>query len=66
MVLCLVRTCIYVEQEIEYLGLQTKAGQIILQNHMLEKIENFSEKIKDRKQKGFLDALPMLQISLNI
>jgi len=32
------------------LGLEIKARQIILQKHILEKIENFSEKMKDRKQ----------------
>ena len=41
--------CIYDEQEIEFLGLAIKAGQIILQKHILEKIENFSKKIEDRK-----------------
>jgi len=33
--------CIYAEQEIEFLGLEIKAGQIILQKYILEKIENF-------------------------
>ena len=43
--------CIYAEQEIEFLGLEIKAGQIILQKHILEKIETFSEKkIEDDKQ----------------
>jgi len=42
--------CIYAEQEIEFLGLEIKTGQIIIQNHILEKIRNFPEKIKDRKQ----------------
>ena len=37
---------IYAEQEIEFLGLEIKAGQIILQKHILEKIENFPEKIQ--------------------
>jgi len=41
--------CIYAEQEIESLGLEIKAGQIILQKHILEKIEFFFEKIEDRK-----------------
>jgi len=36
--------CIYAEQEIECLGLVIKAGQITLQKHILEKIENFAEK----------------------
>ena len=38
------------EQEIEFLGLEIKVGQIILQKHILEKIENFPENIEDRKQ----------------
>jgi len=43
--------CIYVEQELKFLGLEIKAAQIILQNHILEnKIENFSKRIEDRKQ----------------
>ena len=29
--------CIYAEQEIEFLGLEIKAGQIALQKHILEK-----------------------------
>ena len=59
--------CIYAKQKIEFLGLKIKARQIILQKHILEKIENFLEKIEDKKQlKGFLDALTMLQISLKI
>ena len=29
--------CIYAEQEIEFLGLEIKVGQIILQKHILEK-----------------------------
>jgi len=33
--------CIYAEQKIEFLGLEIKAGQIILQKYILEKIENF-------------------------
>jgi len=41
--------CIYAEQEIEFLGLEIKAGQIILQKHILEKVKNFLEKIEDRK-----------------
>ena len=36
--------CIYAEQEIEFLGLEIKAGQIILQKHILEKIEIFLKK----------------------
>ena len=39
--------CIYVEQEIEFLSLEIKVGQIILQKHILEKIENFLEKHED-------------------
>ena len=35
---------IYAKQEIEFLGLEIKAGQIILQKHNLEKIEKFPEK----------------------
>ena len=59
--------CIYAEQEIEFLGLEIKAGQIILQKHILEKIENFPEKIEDRKQlERFLDVSLMLQISSKI
>ena len=42
--------CIYVEQEIEFLCLEIKTRQTILQKHALEKIENFREKIEDRKQ----------------
>jgi len=50
--------CIYAEQEIEFLGLEIKAGQIILQKHIVEKIENFPEKIEDRKQlERFLGCL---------
>jgi len=41
--------CIYDKQEIEFPGLEIKVGQIILQKHILEKIENFSQKIEDRK-----------------
>jgi len=40
--------CIYPEQEIEFLGLEIKVGQIILQKHILEKREKFPEKIEDR------------------
>jgi len=36
--------CIYAEQEIKFLGLEIKARQIILQKHILEKIENFPKK----------------------
>ena len=58
--------CIYAKQEIELLGLEIKVGQIVLQKHILEKIENFSKKIEDRKQlERFLGCL-MLQISLKI
>ena len=50
--------CIYAEQEIEFLGLEIKAREIIMQKHILEKIENFSEKIEDRKQlERFLGCL---------
>ena len=50
--------CIYAEQEIEFLGLEIKSGQIILQKHILEKIEKFPEKIEDRKQlERFLGCL---------
>ena len=38
----------YAEQEIEFLGLEIKVGQIILQKHISEKIENFPKKIEDR------------------
>jgi len=41
--------CIYAKQKIQFLGLEIKVGQIILQKHILEKIKNFSEKIEDRK-----------------
>ena len=34
--------CIYAEQEIEFLGLEIKDGQIILQKHILEKNRKFS------------------------
>jgi len=33
--------CIGAEQEIKFLGLEIKAGQIIQQKYILEKIENF-------------------------
>ena len=50
--------CIYAEQEIEFLGLEIKAWQIILQKHILKKIEDFSEKTKDIKQlERFLGCL---------
>jgi len=50
--------CVYTKQEVEFLGLEIKAGQIILQKHILEKIENFFEKIEDRKQlERFLGCL---------
>ena len=50
--------CIYAEQQIEFLGLEIKVGHIILQNYALEEIENFLEKIKDRKQlEKFLTCL---------
>ena len=50
--------CIYAKQEIEFLGLETKVGQIILQKHFLKRIENFSKKIEDRKQlERFLGCL---------
>ena len=34
--------CIYVEQEIEFLGLEIKVRQIILQKYISEKIKKFS------------------------
>ena len=41
-----------------FLGLEIKVGQIILQKHILEKIQKFSEKIQDRKQlERFLGCL---------
>ena len=50
--------CIYAKQEIEFLGLEIKAGQISLQKHLQEKIENSPEKIEDRKQlERFLGCL---------
>ena len=50
--------CIYGEQQIKVLGLEIKAVQIILQKHILEKIENFPEKIEDGKQlERFLGSL---------
>jgi len=36
------KKCIYAEQEIEFLGLEIKAGQIILQKHILKKNKKFS------------------------
>ena len=49
---------IYAEQEIEFLGLEIKARQIILHKYILKKIENFSKKIEDRKQlERFLGCL---------
>jgi len=51
--------CIYAEKEIEFSGLEIKIGQIILQNHILEKIEKFPKKIEDKKQlERFLGCLP--------
>jgi len=39
--------CIYVEKEINLLGLEIKVGQIILQEHILEKIKkNFLKRLK--------------------
>ena len=38
--------CIYAEQEIEFLGLEIKVGQIILQKNILKKIENCPKKLK--------------------
>ena len=32
------------------MGLEIKVGQIILQKHILEKIENFPKKIEDKNQ----------------
>ena len=50
--------CIYAQQEIEFLGLKIKAGQIVLQDHILEKVEKFPDKLKDRKQlERFLGCL---------
>ena len=50
--------CIYAEQEIEFLCLEIKVEQIILQKYILEKIENFPEKVEDRKQlERFLGCL---------
>jgi len=49
---------VYTKQEIEFLGLEIKVGQIILQKHILKKIENFAEKIEYRKQlERFLGCL---------
>lgn len=49
---------IYAEQEIEFLGLEIRGGQIILQKHTLEKIEKFLDKIEDRNQlERFLGCL---------
>jgi len=45
-----INKCSYAEQEIEFLGLEIKVGQFILRKHILEKIENITEKIEDRKQ----------------
>ena len=41
---------IYAKQEIEFLGPEVKLGQVILQKHILEKIENVSKNIEDMKQ----------------
>ena len=41
--------CIYAKQEIEFLSLEIKVRQIILQKHILAKIENFLEKFEDKK-----------------
>jgi len=38
--------CIYAGQEIEFLGLEIKVGQIILQKYILEKIKKFSKKLR--------------------
>ena len=52
------KKCIYAEQEIEFLGLKIKDGEIVLQEHVLEKIEKFPDKIEDRKQlERFLGCL---------
>ena len=52
------KKCIYTEPEIEFLGLKIKAGQIVLQEHILEKVEKFPDEIKDRKQlERFLSCL---------
>jgi len=51
MVLSLVRTSAFLlNKKLSFLGLKIKARLIILQKHILEKIEKFPEKIKDRKQ----------------
>ena len=50
--------CIYDEQEIEFLILEIKVGQNILQKHIPEKIENFPENIEDIQQlERFLGCL---------
>ena len=50
--------CVFAKQEIEFLGLEIKAGQIILQKHILEKIEKLPNEIGDRKQlERFLECL---------
>ena len=48
----------YTKQEIEFLGLETKAGWIILQKHILEKTKKFPENIEHRKRlERFLGCL---------
>ena len=44
------KKCIYAEQEIEFLGLKIKTGQIVLQKHILENVGFFFDKLEDRKQ----------------
>ena len=38
--------CIYAKQKIKFLGLKIKAGQIILQKHILKKIKKFLKRLK--------------------
>ena len=50
--------CIYAVPEIEFLGLKIKAGEIVLQDHILEKVEKFPDVIENRKQlERFLGCL---------
>jgi len=35
------KKCIYAKQKMEFLGIEIKVMQIILQKHILDKIENF-------------------------
>ena len=52
--------CIYAKQEIEFLGLEIKAGKIILQKHILEKNRKFSLKNREQKTTRKVSWMPYL------